>query len=183
MAFPTTRRIVTGHDDNGKAMITSDTVLTPANPLDPEGRPPPNGIIPGFTNLYKTDGIPAKAQTPFVDVHGKKIGLVDQSGVFCRIVDFPATGDTPDDVNIMHRTQSVDFGVVLKGSIKLILDDGVETLMKEGDVCVQRATIHAWKNISGENCRMLFVLVPSEPVVNESTGEVLQSTPTTHLEE
>ncbi|KAK5211204.1 hypothetical protein LTR47_008076 [Exophiala xenobiotica] len=183
MAFPTTRRIVTGHDDNGKAMITSDTVLTPANPLDPEGRPPPNGIIPGFTNLYKTEGIPAKAQTPFVDVHGKKIGLVDQSGVFCRIVDFPATGDTPDDVNIMHRTQSVDFGVVLKGSIKLILDDGVETLMKEGDVCVQRATIHAWKNISSENCRMLFVLVPSEPVVNESTGEVFQSTPTTHLEE
>jgi hypothetical protein len=134
--------IHSGHDDNGKAMITSDTVLTPANPLDPEGRPPPKGIIPGFTNLYKTDGIPAKAQTPFVDVHGKKIGLVDQSGVFCRIVDFPATGDTPDDVNIMHRTQSVDFGVVLKGSIKLILDDGVETLMKEGDVCVQRATIH-----------------------------------------
>ncbi|KAK7890489.1 hypothetical protein LTR67_008376 [Exophiala xenobiotica] len=164
-------------------MITSDTVLTPANPLDPEGRPPPKGIIPGFTNLYKTDGIPAKAQIPFVDVHGKKIGLVDQSGVFCRIVDFPATGDTPDDVNVMHRTQSVDFGVVLKGSIKLTLDDGVETLMKEGDVCVQRATIHAWKNISSENCRMLFVLVPSEPVVNESTGEVLQSTPTTHLEE
>jgi len=147
------------------------------------GRPPPKGIIPGFTNLYKTDGIPAKAQTPFVDVHGKKNGLVDQSGVFCRFVDFPVTGDTPDDVNIMHRTQSVDFGVVLKGSIKLLLDDGVETVMEEGDVCVQRATIHAWKNISNENCRMLFVLVPSEPVVNESTGEVLQSTPTTHLEE
>jgi len=106
------------------------------------GRPPPKGIIPGFTNLYKTDGIPAKAQTPFVDVHGKKNGLVDQSGVFCRFVDFPVTGDTPDDVNIMHRTQSVDFGVVLKGSIKLLLDDGVETVMEEGDVCVQRATIH-----------------------------------------
>ncbi|KIW44276.1 hypothetical protein, variant [Exophiala oligosperma] len=141
MSLPTTRRIVTGHDNNGKAIITSDAVLTPANPLDPEGNPP-TGIIPGFTNLYKTDGIPAKAQTPFVDVHGKKIGLVDQSGVYCRIVDFPATGDASDNVNIMHRTQSVDFGVVLKGSIKLILDDEVETIMNEGDVCVQRATIH-----------------------------------------
>ncbi|KAL6251602.1 hypothetical protein RBB50_001812 [Rhinocladiella similis] len=182
MSLPATRRIVTGHDNNGKAIITSDAVLTPANPLDSEGNPP-TGIIPGFTNLYKTDGIPAKAQTPFVDVHGKKIGLVDQSGVFCRIVDFPATGDAPDSVNTMHRTQSVDFGVVLKGSIKLILDDGVETIMNEGDVCVQRATIHAWKNMTKENCRMLFVLVPSDPVVNETTGEVLENSSTKALEE
>ncbi|EHY55147.1 hypothetical protein HRR83_005602 [Exophiala dermatitidis] len=182
MSMPTTRRVVTDHDSNGKAIFTSDQTLVPANPLDPAGNPS-TGIIPGFTNLYKTDGIPAKAQTPFVDVHGKKIGLVDPSGVFCRIVDFPAVGDFEDDVNFMHRTQSVDFGVVLKGTIKLILDDGLETTMNEGDVVVQRATIHAWKNVSTENCRMLFVLVPSEPVVNESTGEILQPTPTPHLEE
>lgn len=75
-------------------------------------------------------------------MYGKKIGLVDPSGVYCRIVDFPATGEQPDDVNILHRTQSVDFGVVLKGSIKLVLDDGIETVMNEGDVCVQRGTIH-----------------------------------------
>jgi len=182
MSFSTTRRIITGHDANGKAVFDSDKVLTPANPLDPAGNPP-TGIIPGFTNLYKTDGIPANAQGPFVEVHGKRVGLVDQSGVFCRIVDFPATGDAPDDVNIMHRTQSVDFGVVLKGNIKLILDDGVETTMTEGDVVVQRATIHAWKNVSNEACRMLFVLVPSDPVVNETTREVLQPTPTPHLED
>lgn len=75
-------------------------------------------------------------------MHGKKIGLVDPSGVFCRIVDFPAVGNSEDNVNIMHRTQSVDFGVVLRGTIKLILDDGLETTMNEGDVVVQRATIH-----------------------------------------
>jgi len=75
-------------------------------------------------------------------VHGKKIGLVDPSGVFFRIVDFPATGEQPDEVNILQRTQSVDLGVVLKGSMKLVMDDGVETVMKEGDVCVQRGTIH-----------------------------------------
>ncbi|EXJ93441.1 hypothetical protein A1O1_01833 [Capronia coronata CBS 617.96] len=180
MSFSTTRRIVTGHDIHGKAIFTSDKVLTPANPLDPAGSPP-TGIIPGFTNLYKTDGIPAKAQTPFVDVHGKKIGLVDPSGVYCRIVDFPAVGNSEDNVNIMHRTQSVDLGVVLKGSIKLILDDGLETIMGEGDVVVQRATIHAWKNASTENCRVLFVLVPAEPVLDETTGEVLRPSPTPHL--
>jgi len=68
---------------------------------------------------------------------------VSPVGVYSRIVDFPPTGDTEDNVNIMHRTQSIDFGVVLKGTIKLILDDGVETTMNEGDVVVQRATNHA----------------------------------------
>ncbi|KAL2394473.1 hypothetical protein ABEF95_000349, partial [Exophiala dermatitidis] len=165
MSMSTTRRIVTGHDSNGKAIFTSDKILVPTNPLDPAGNPP-SGIIPGFTNLYKTDGIPAKAQTPFVDVHGKKIGLVDPSGVFCRIVDFPAVGDCEDDVNFMHRTQSVDFGVVLKGTIKLILDDGLETTMNEGDLVVQRATIHAWKNVSTENC-------PAKPPVPQSLTSFL----------
>lgn len=54
----------------------------------------------------------------------------------------PATGEQPDDVNITHRTQSIDFGIVLKGTIKMILDDGSETIFKEGDVCVQRGTDH-----------------------------------------
>ena len=130
-----------GHDSNGKAIFDSDKVLTPANPLDPEGSPP-TGIIPGFTNLFRTDGVPAKAQGSWADVHGKKIGLVSPAGVYSRIVDFPPTGDSDDDVNIMHRTQSIDFGVVLKGTIKLILDDGAEKTMTEGDVVVQRATNH-----------------------------------------
>ncbi|KAK4943717.1 hypothetical protein LTR10_016814 [Elasticomyces elasticus] len=182
MSMPTTRRVVTGLDANGKSVIIDDKVLTPANPLDPEGNPP-SGPIPGFTNIAKTDGMPAKSQTPFVDYHGKKIGLVDQSGVFCRIVDFPAVGDAPDEANFMHLTHSVDFGVVLKGSIKLVLDNGDETIMNEGDVCVQRATNHAWKNVSKENCRMLFALVPAEPPKNAATGEVLQPTDTAHLKE
>ncbi|KAK5058812.1 hypothetical protein LTR84_011076 [Exophiala bonariae] len=182
MSLPTTRRIVTGHDQHGHAIFDSDETLTPANPLDSTGGPP-SGIIPGFTNLFRTDGVPAKAQGPWDDVHGKKIGLVSPAGVYARIVDFPPTGDAEDSVNIMHRTQSVDFAVVLKGSIKLILDEGVEKTVREGDTVVQRATNHAWKNVSNENVRILFVLVPSEPVVNESTGEVLEPTPTHLLEE
>ncbi|RVX70385.1 hypothetical protein B0A52_05884 [Exophiala mesophila] len=182
MSLPTTRRIVTGHNAQGRSIIESDQVLTPANPVDPEGKPP-TGIIPGFTNLFRTDGVPAKVQGPWSEVHGKKIGLVAPDGVYSRIVDFPPTGDADDKVNIMHRTQSVDFGVVLKGSIQLVLEDGVETTVGEGEVVVQRGTNHAWKNITNENARMLFVLVPSVPIINESTGQEFELTPTTHLEE
>ncbi|KIW29842.1 uncharacterized protein PV07_05629 [Cladophialophora immunda] len=186
MSFPTVRRIVTGHDRTGRSIIESDRALTPANPLDPTGAPP-TGIIPGFTNLFRTAGVPAAdvRGTWTDDVHGRKIGLVDPSGVFCRVVDFPALGaeTARDEVNIMHRTQSVDFGVVLRGTITLVLDDGSETVMREGDVCVQRGTNHAWKNVSAETCRVLFVLVPSVPIVNEATGEAFPLTDTAHLED
>jgi quercetin dioxygenase-like cupin family protein len=66
---------------------------------------------------------------------------------------------------MMHRTQSVDFGIVLEGIIELILDDGKRQLLQRGDVAVQRATMHAWKNPSGtEWTRMLFVLQDCQPL-------------------
>ncbi|KAJ9617128.1 hypothetical protein H2200_000849 [Cladophialophora chaetospira] len=183
MSLPTTRRVVTGHNNSGKSIIESDATLTPANPLDPAGSLP-TGIIPGFTNLFKTTGFPAtNVQGEWFDPHGKKIGLVDQDGVVARIVDFPAVGETPDGVNVTHRTQSVDFGIVLKGTITMVLDDGSETVFKEGDVCVQRGTDHAWKNVSTENCRMFFVLVPSVPIKDAATGTDFEITPTGHLED
>ena len=58
----------------------------------------------------------------------------------------------------MHRTQSVDYGVVISGEMTLVLDHG-ETVLKPGDVVIQRGTNHAWANRSGQVCRMLFVLV------------------------
>lgn len=66
---------------------------------------------------------------------------------------------------MMHRTQSVDFGIVLEGTVELILDDGKRQLMQRGDVAVQRATMHAWKNPSStEWTRMLFVLQDCQPL-------------------
>jgi quercetin dioxygenase-like cupin family protein len=66
---------------------------------------------------------------------------------------------------MMHRTQSVDFGIVLEGTIELILDDGKRQLMQRGDVAVQRATMHAWKNPSAtEWTRILFVLQDCQPL-------------------
>jgi quercetin dioxygenase-like cupin family protein len=66
----------------------------------------------------------------------------------------------------MHRTVSLDYGVVMLGEIELILDSGETHLMKAGDICVQRGTMHAWRNTSQtEWARMLYVLQPCEPVI------------------
>jgi quercetin dioxygenase-like cupin family protein len=58
----------------------------------------------------------------------------------------------------MHRTQTVDYGIVLSGEVYLVLDKE-ETLLKAGDVVVQRGTNHAWSNRSNEPCRMAFILI------------------------
>lgn len=179
-----TRRIVTDHNSDGKAIFGSDEILTSANPIDPEGKPVPDGaLIPGFTSIFRTDGHPATAQGSWQDPHGKMQNLVGTEGVMCRIVDFPPVpADAPESVNFMHRTVSVDYGVVLDGEIDLVLDDGVKTTMKKGDVVVQRGTNHLWHNRSSGNCRIFFVLVPAKPIKVETTGELLQPTDTTHLE-
>jgi len=173
----TTRRIITGHDENGKAIFHSDEVLKTANPYK-EDLSPPAGTIPGFTLIHRAEGFPTTSVNgPVTEWHGKRIPLSYAGGTVCRVVDFPPIGEDGDA--FMHRTQSLDFGVVLKGSIKLILDDGLETTMHEGDVVVQRGTIHAWKNVSKENCKVLFVLVPAVPVKVEKTGENLRETANT----
>jgi quercetin dioxygenase-like cupin family protein len=78
-------------------------------------------------------------------------------GTRIRFVDIPPdTADSPH--SLMHRTESVDYGIVVSGEMTLILDKG-ETLLREGDVVIQRGTNHAWANRSGTPCRMLFILV------------------------
>jgi len=94
-------------------------------------------------------------------------GLVVANGTVLRHVDF-----VPGKTSAMHRTVSLDYGVVLEGEIEAILDSGETRLLKRGDVCVQRGTMHAWRNPSEtEWCRMLFVLQPCKPL--EVKGEVL----------
>lgn len=132
----TTRRLVTGHDEKGKAIFLSDEVLNTTNPYS-EDLSPPEGTIPGFTLIHRAEGFPTTSVNgPVTEWHGKRIPLSNAGSTVCRVVDFPPIGEDGDA--FMHRTQSVDFGVVLKGSIKLILDDGMEKTMSEGDVVVQR---------------------------------------------
>ncbi|CAH0039858.1 unnamed protein product [Clonostachys solani] len=89
------------------------------------------------------------------------LGLVNPKGTVCRIVDF-----APDNNPVMHRTQSLDYGVVISGTVELELDAGEKRLLYPGDVAVQRGTIHSWHNPSQtEWARMLFVLQDSGPVM------------------
>ena len=94
-------------------------------------------------------------------ISSKKLGLVNSNGTVCRLVDFK-----PESDPMMHRTQSLDYGVVLEGSIELVLDSGEVKLLQRGDVAVQRATMHGWRNPSKtEWARMLFVLQDCQELV------------------
>lgn len=69
----------------------------------------------------------------------------------------------------MHRTVSLDYGIVIEGEIELILDSGETRLMRPGDIAIQRGTMHAWRNTSDTKwARMLYVLQPSKPLVLDS---------------
>lgn len=100
-----------------------------------------------------------------------KLGLVNGGGTVCRMVDFD-----PGYQCLMHRTQSLDFGIVLDGTIEMILDSGETATLNKGDVAVQRATMHAWRNCSDkEPARMIFVLQDCQKpeVGGKSLGEDL----------
>lgn len=89
-----------------------------------------------------------------------QMGIVNPGGTVLRFVDF-----APQFESMMHRTRSLDYGIVVEGSIELILDSGEKQLLQRGDVCIQRGTNHAWRNPSKtEWTRVAYVLQDSQPV-------------------
>lgn len=117
---------------------------------------------------YTTQFPPDLNSDADVALHESKLqsgsmGLVSAGGTVLRYVDF-----APGYECMMHRTQSVDYGIVIEGEILSVLDSGETTLMRRGDVMVQRATMHAWRNPSTtEWARMIFVLQDCKPLVVE----------------
>ena len=78
----------------------------------------------------------------------------------------------------MHRTVSLDYGIVLEGEVELVLDSGEVRAMKAGDVAIQRGTNHAWRNMSDSKwARMIYILQPSTPleVAGKLLGEELET--------
>ena len=171
------RRLVTGHDENGKAILVEDRFAPAVHTVAKR---------PGFsmTELWKTTTTPVSlgkdqdiTQGP-VQLEPPKGGSVfrileipaetpesrariaaDPGGVFAAMGTKTAStfkSDAPHPM--MHRTESVDYGIVLSGEIYAILEDS-ETLMKAGDVIVQRGTNHAWSNRSAQPCRIAFILI------------------------
>ncbi len=176
-SFPPITRIVTGHADDGRSVITEAGPL----PTVVEVAAIPRTI---FHEVWSTSETPALVDNgtdptrgPLVlppPAHGTRIRFVDippdtedflKSGAdrmdeaFGQLGDKAASTVRKDSPHpLMHRTESIDYGIVIEGEMTLVLDDG-EVLLKPGCVVIQRGTNHAWANRSGKMCRMLFVLI------------------------
>jgi len=147
------RRIITGHDSNNKAKVLIDG---PAQNI--------RGNRPGqFTTLmWCSDEMPLDMAVgeDVEDMGARKLGTYPPvNGTRFMISEYP-----PNNSPVMHRTETVDYIIILSGKIDMELDDGETVTMGPGDVMVQRGTNHAWINRYDEVCRMVFVLVDAKPL-------------------
>ena len=172
------RRVVTGHDASGKAVVLSDgpvptihsnpirpgqlsfevwkthAMPVPIDAAEPEPtagarslQPPPHGT------LFRISVVPPESEETRKLTPEQARELFRKSGAG-EASTFGSGGRHP----MMHRTETVDYAVVLEGEITLLLDEG-DVHLKAGDVVIQRGTSHAWSNRSGKNVKMLYVLI------------------------
>jgi quercetin dioxygenase-like cupin family protein len=153
---PTVRRVLTGHDADARAVISTDTEMNFRDAVGGDAK---------FAVIWSTDSFPSDNQAD-VDGGRNDIPIARKGGSVLRIVDMKPGVRSP-----FHRTVSLDYGIVLEGEVVLELDDGEETVIRKGDVVVQRGTIHAWINRSEDWARMAFVLLDARPV--EIGGKVI----------
>ena len=178
------RRIVTGHNARGRSIFVSDA-------------PSPHVLtLPGrpdfaLTDLWASDGAPA-SNAGSADAAKRRMSLEPpRNGTIFRIVEFPpdaagggfdraaafrAMGAShamdPDASRhpAMHRTDTVDYAIVLSGEIWALMDEG-ETLLRAGDTLVQRGTNHAWSNRSDQPCLVAFILVSAAPLGGKAAAK------------
>ena len=168
------RRIVTGNDAEGRSSIVEDGP-TPAVITVPER--------PGYvvSNVWTTAETPADIDRPDASTAHRGI-LPPGNGTILRVIEYPPEPETREEFEAMaratfralypdvahnpdaathagmHKTGTVDYAIILDGEITAVMDDG-ETVMKAGDIMIQRGTNHAWANRSGKPCRIAFVLI------------------------
>jgi len=145
----TTRRVVTGHDRRGKSVVLSD------------GPPPQNHPMHGpevgadFHEMWGDAGpVPEILAQPEREPNERPFTLMPTSGHLLRILDVYPLG-AGGKRTLMHRTQTIDYVVVISGELVLILDDS-EVILRSGDVVVQRGTDHAWENRGASMARAAF---------------------------
>ena len=172
--LPPVRRIVTGNDEHGRSCIVEDGVA-PAMMTMPER--------PGYrnNNLWRTVGSPAQIDGPDTSLEHRGV-LPPKGGTVLRVIDIPPEEKDPElrrrqteavfskmfaDAKHdaahklhpgMHVTDTIDYAILLQGELVAIMDEG-ETLMRAGDILIQRGTDHAWANRSDEIARIAFILV------------------------
>ncbi|WP_340160774.1 cupin domain-containing protein [uncultured Hoeflea sp.] len=177
MTFPDIQRVVTGHDKNGKAIVVSDGPLPVVKEL---------AHVPGtvFHEVWSTSATPPVIDNGDDSTFGELTISPPENGTRIRFVDIPpetedflkhgaasmtaafsevgegkaSTSSENSPHPLMHRTETIDYGIVIAGELTLVLDDS-EVELKPGSVVIQRGTNHAWANRSGKPCRMLFVLI------------------------
>jgi hypothetical protein len=175
------RRIVTGHDARGRAVIQEDGPVPRVQRIGGEHGPL-------FFEIWNTRATPAPIDRDSGEPAESSIELAPPAlGTRIRVLDIP-----PDDASLqglteeeikahfaavgapeaaaraapngprphafMHRTETIDYGIVLEGELTLIVDVG-ETIVRAGDIVIQRGTNHGWANRSNRNCRIAFVLI------------------------
>jgi quercetin dioxygenase-like cupin family protein len=140
------RRIVTTHDANGKAIIGMDSLI--------ESKPGLKDKNVQNAPLWVTDTAPASNTTPGDPIEGKMQLSPPPNGSVFRMLELP-----PNTPALMHRTETLDYVLMMEGECDMILDDGKEVHMNQGDVMIQRGTWHGWANRSSKTCRIAFVLV------------------------
>lgn len=168
--FPTARRIVTTHDAKGRAIYEREDCPNYQS----------KGGDADFHFVWRTTSFPTDlSESP---PEGKE-GVHSPGGSLCRIVDIVSScllrnvlyliiRQAPQSGSPMHRTISLDYGIMIAGSLDMILDDGTQVTLRPGDTVVQRGTIHSWQNNTDEWVRIAFVLIDAKaPVVD---GRVMQ---------
>jgi len=176
------RRIVTGHNAEGKAVIQEDAPPPRVQRIGTE-------FGPIFYEVWNTRETPARIDHGSGEPHEDGIQLAPpRKGTRIRVLEIP-----PEDERIgqlspaearahfeeigagdaashhgedsrhafMHRTETIDYGIVLEGEIVLIMDEG-ETVVRTGDIVIQRGTNHGWANRSNANCRIAFILIDGQ---------------------
>jgi mannose-6-phosphate isomerase-like protein (cupin superfamily) len=141
------RRVVTGHDATGRAIVAIDEPMKNIRAT----RPGANATV-----IWSTKGFPVDQHDP-LDGSVRPVGTSEPDGSVFRVIEF-APGVAPRN----HRTDSIDYGVVLSGEIDMDVD-GVEVCLRAGDVLVQRGTIHNWFNRGTVPCVIAFVLIAAKP--------------------
>ena len=142
------RRVVTGHDTSGRAIVKIDEVAQNIA----SSRPGASACVVWTTENFPVDN------TGTEDAGLRKTGTTLDNGTVFRVLEL-APGVSPRN----HRTDSIDYAVVMSGEVDMELDD-TSVHLKAGDVLVQRGTIHNWVNRGTEPCVIAFVLIAARPV-------------------
>ena len=161
------RRIVTGHDANGNAIVSTDERMTGSSAPARPGISRCEIWSADKMPVDNSEGAAAAAQRKGFVVRHNYVG--SGQGNVCRVVEF-----APGGHKFMHRTETLDYAILLSGECDLELDDGKTVHMKQGDICVQRGTMHAWVPTGPGPAVFAFILIDADPV--EAGGRSL----TTH---